>query len=159
MPTTTTSELALVDTNVLVYSFSKERPEYEPSHQLREQAQSASANLCVAPQTIAEFYAVVTNARRVRAPFAPAEALSEIAKLLALPGLTLLTVPSDLVARLTVLLHRRPVLGRKVFDLQLIATMLGNGVCRIYTFNVKDFEPFQELEAIVPNTAPPQPTS
>jgi hypothetical protein len=40
--------------------------------------------------------------------------------------------------------------GRDVFDLQLVATMLGNGVRRIYTFNAKDFEPFQELEVIVP---------
>ena len=72
--------------------------------------------------------------------------------------MTLLTVPSDLVQRLTQLLRRRPVLGRQVFDLQLVATMLGNGVRRIYTFNAKDFEPFQELEVIVP-TLPPEPVT
>jgi predicted nucleic acid-binding protein len=37
-----------------------------------------------------------------------------------------------------------------VFDLQLVATMLGHGVRRIYTFNAKDFDPFQELDVIVP---------
>ncbi|MFN8626662.1 MAG: hypothetical protein U0587_11890 [Candidatus Binatia bacterium] len=50
---------------------------------------------------------------------------------------------------MTQLLRRRPVLGRQVFDLQLVATMLGNGGRRISTFNTKDFEPFQELEVIV----------
>lgn len=67
----------------------------------------------------------------------------------ALPGLALLTVPPDLVQRVTQLLRRRPVLGRQVFDLQLVATVLGNGGRRISTFNTKDFEPFQELEVIV----------
>jgi len=158
MGTTTTSELALVDTNVLVYSFSKERPEYGSSHQLRDRAQNADASLCIAPQTIAEFYAVVTNARRVRTPFAPADALTEIQKLLALPGMALLAVPSDVVARLTDLLRRQPVIGRKVFDLQLVATMLGNGVRCIYTFNVDDFTPFAELDVRRPDEAVDVPT-
>ncbi len=149
---------SLVDTNVLVHSLSKESPNYRAARDLREQAQNATANLCVAPQIIAEFYAVVTNPRRVRAPFTSAEALEEIDKLLALPGLTLLSVPSDVVERFMQLLRRRPVLGRKVFDLQLVATMLGNGVRHIYTFNVKDFEPFQELEVLVP-TVTPEPTT
>ncbi len=32
----------------------------------------------------------------------------------------------------------------------LCVTMLANGVKRIYTFNVKDFRPFPEIEAIEP---------
>jgi predicted nucleic acid-binding protein len=154
----TTTDLALIDTNVLVHSFYDEQPQYPAAVRLRDSALEDDAGLCVAPQTVAEFYAVVTNSRRVSAPFAPAEALAEIDKLLALPGLALLPVPSDLIQRLTQLLRRRPVLGRQVFDLQLVATMLGNGVRRIYTFNAKDFEPFQELEVIVP-TLPPEPTT
>ncbi|MFN8625221.1 MAG: PIN domain-containing protein [Candidatus Binatia bacterium] len=145
-----TTGLALIDTNVLVHSFYNEQPQYPAAVQLRDSAQEDEAALCMAPQTVAEFYAVVTNPRRVSAPFSPAEALAEIDTLLALPGLALLTVPSDLVQRLTQLPRRRPALGRQVFDLQRVATMLGNGVRRNYSFNTKDFEPFQELDVIVP---------
>jgi hypothetical protein len=45
---------------------------------------------------------------------------------------------------------RRPVAGADVFDLQLVATMLANGVSRIYTFNGADFEVFQELTVATP---------
>jgi predicted nucleic acid-binding protein len=43
------------------------------------------------------------------------------------------------------LLRRRPVTGGEVFDLQLAAAMLANGVNRIYTHNTGDFEAFKEL--------------
>jgi len=42
------------------------------------------------------------------------------------------------------------VTGGDVFDLQLAATMLANGVQRIYTFNVADFEGFTELVILTP---------
>jgi len=37
-----------------------------------------------------------------------------------------------------------------VFDLQLVATLMANGVRRICTFNRKDFETFTGLEIITP---------
>jgi hypothetical protein len=73
---------------------------------------------------------------------------------LALPGITLLPVPSDVVGRLLTLVRRRPVTAIKVYDLQLIAAMLGNGVKTIYTFNTEDFEPFEEIEVRVPEPPP-----
>jgi predicted nucleic acid-binding protein len=48
------------------------------------------------------------------------------------------------------LLRRRPVTGGDIFDLQIVATMQANGVQRIYTFNVADFEVFPELAVVIP---------
>ncbi len=43
-----------------------------------------------------------------------------------------------------------------LIDIQLVATMLGNGITRIYTFNRNDFAPFAELEVLAPSVdAPP----
>jgi hypothetical protein len=42
------------------------------------------------------------------------------------------------------------VTNRKIFDAQLVATMLAHSVRRIYTFNVSDFSPFAEIEIIEP---------
>lgn len=41
-----------------------------------------------------------------------------------------------------------------MFDLQIAATMLANGIERIYTFNPKDFDVFPELTVITPPVAP-----
>ncbi len=48
------------------------------------------------------------------------------------------------------LVRREPVRAARVFDLQLAATMLANGVRRVHTFNRSDFERFTELEVLTP---------
>lgn len=144
------TELTLVDTNVLVYSFFRDHPFYPASARLIDHAQTSTAGLCVVPQVLAEFYAIITNPRRVSAPFTAAEALAELTNIRALPGLTQLPVPLDIVDRWSALLKQRPVTGHDFFDAQLVGAMLGNGVRKIYTFNVKDFIPFPELEVLEP---------
>jgi predicted nucleic acid-binding protein len=67
-----------------------------------------------------------------------------------LARLDILPVPIDTVQGWLDLLRRRPVIGGDIFDLQLVATMLANGVRRIYTFNADDFKPFTELTVITP---------
>ena len=99
---------------------------------------------------LAEFYAVITNPRRVSAPFTSEEALDEIEKLRALPGLTLLPVPLDVVDRWVSLLREHRAISRHVFDAQLAATMLENGITKLYTFNRRDFERFPDLEVLTP---------
>ncbi len=65
--------------------------------------------------------------------------------------LLLLILP--VVSRWMDLVQRYPqrVTNRKIFDAQLVATMLAHGVRRIYTFNVSDFLPFAEITVIEPN--------
>ena len=147
---TISPELTMLDTNVLVYAYYEDAPQYPAAFPLLDQAQEADALLCVSPQVLAEFYAVITNSRRVSAPFTSDEALAEVEKLRALPGLTLLPVPLDVVDRWVALLRQHPLTGRQVFDAQLAATMLGNGITRLYTFNHTDFERFPRIEVLTP---------
>jgi predicted nucleic acid-binding protein len=153
------AERALLDTNVLIHALDPTSSFYPACDALLERTRTADAGLCIAPQNLAEFYAIVTNARRVSAPREPEEALTAIEQFLERPGLELLPVPTDMVARWVKLVRLRPVVGGDVFDLQLIATMLGNGVTRIYTFNSDDFAPFSELEVTVPSVGEPEPSA
>jgi len=81
---------------------------------------------------------------------ARAEAERILSTILALPGLQILPIPSQVVAGWIHLLGRHAVEGAGVFDLQIVATMLANGVQRIYTFNPADFQVFEELSVVVP---------
>jgi predicted nucleic acid-binding protein len=132
---TISPELAMLDTNVLIYAYYEDAPQYPAAFPLLDRAQEAGASLCLSPQVLAELYAVITNPCRVSARFTLDEALAEIGKLRALPGLTPLPVPLDVVGRWVALRREYPVTGRQVFYAQLVATMLGNGVSRLYTFN------------------------
>jgi predicted nucleic acid-binding protein len=141
---TTTDERSLVDANVLVYAATPAAPQYLACRALLE----SGAKLCVSPQVFAEFYSVVTNPRRVTAPFTPAEAKAFIGVLL--PRLDVVPMLGTVVARWADLAEKHGVTGADVFDLQLVATMMESGIYRIYTYNRGDFEPFTELEVITP---------
>ena len=70
-------DLALLDTNVLVYSLFRDSPHYSPASHLVEHARRSPAGLCIVPQVLSELYAVITNPRRVNAPFSPEEAFQQ----------------------------------------------------------------------------------
>ncbi len=146
-------ELALIDTNVLVYSLYGDYEHHSASRHLVDHAKQRDAGFCVTAQVIAEFYSVVTSPRRVTLARHPGEALEDIETILAMPGLRILPQPQDIISRWAGLVRRYPVTGQDIFDLQLIATMLGNGVRKIYTFNASDFAVFNEIEVITPEAA------
>lgn len=145
-------DLALLDTNVLIYALYKDSVHHPAARALLEQAIQDDAGFCVTPQVLAEFYAVVTHPKRVTHSKSPEEALDTIAGFLAMPGMLSLMIPPDIVSRRMELVRRYPqhVTNRKIFDAQLVATMLAHGVKRIYTFNVSDFSPFAEIGVIEP---------
>ncbi len=144
------ADLSFVDANVLIYALNEGSEYHRACIDLIERAERGEISLCLAPQTFAECYAVLTDPRRVTDPYEPEEALTELETILAMPGVTLLPVPVDLLARLRELLRRFHIKGGDVFDAQLVATMLGNGIRRIYTYNRSDFEPFEDIEVLIP---------
>jgi predicted nucleic acid-binding protein len=143
-------DLALVDTNVLVYSLYLDSPQHEAAQTLLAKSLELDAGLCVAPQNLFELFAVVTNVRRVTLAFSPVEAIGLIETLLERPGIVLLPVPPDIVPRCLELLRGGRASGRQVFDALLTATMLGNGIRRVYTFNSADFASFDDIEVLTP---------
>jgi predicted nucleic acid-binding protein len=107
-----------------------------------------ATTLYVTSQVLCEFHSIVTNPRRVLKPRTVADAIAAVTDLLSF--LHVLPVPARTVEGWLALLRTRPVAGGAVFDLQLAAAMLANGVERIYTYNTSDFEGFKELAVVEP---------
>jgi predicted nucleic acid-binding protein len=143
-------EPGILDANVLAYAINADAPQHLASRALLDAASDPAVTLYVTSQILCEFYSLITNPRRVTVVSSPAEALSIISAMLALPGLSVLPTPAHTVAGWMGLLQRRPVTGGDVFDLQIVATMQANGVQRIYTFNIDDFVVFPELAVLTP---------
>ena len=146
-------EPGLLDANILVYAMDTGAAQHRASLGLLEAASDSATVLYVSSQVLCEFYSIVTNPRRIAAPYSPSEALEAISALLALPGIHVLPTPVQVVSGWMALLQRHPVTGADVFDLQLVATMQAHNVQRIYTFNTADFEVFPELTVIAPREA------
>ncbi len=77
------ADLAMVDTNVLVYAVLEDSEHFEASHDLLDRAQAGEIPLCLAPQVLAEFYSVMTNPSRVSNPQSPEQALDVVEACLA----------------------------------------------------------------------------
>ena len=144
------TEPAFVDSNVLVYAHMERSAFHGPSSALVARAQARELALLVAPQVLSELYAVITDPRRVTDPYSPEEALEAIEKLLAVPGVAVVGMPGDVVGRWIGLARRHSVTRGEIFDVQLAATLLGNGLRRIYTYNRTHFECFPEIEVLTP---------
>ena len=138
----------MVDANVLVYAFDRRAPQHEASRALLEAGRTGATTLYVSSQVLCEFYSIVTNARRVLKPRSSMDSLTAIADILGF--IRVLPVPITAINEVMSLLHRRPVTGGEIFDLQIVATMKLNAVKRIYTFNTQDFGPFPEIESLIP---------
>ena len=145
-----TSEVALLDTNVLVYAADETSPFHQTARVLREKGLKGEALLYVCPQVLNEFFAIVTDPKRVGNPRTQSEALLEIEKYFRSKTILKIYPGPDIIERSLELLRRYEITRQEIFDLQLVATMLSNNVTRLYTFNQEDFSKYKEIEVIVP---------
>jgi predicted nucleic acid-binding protein len=144
------ADLALVDTNVLVYALFPEAPQHAAARALLDRAEKQDAGLCVSLTVVSEFLSIVTDSRRVTTPRSSEDAAQAVENILALPGMRLIPIPPDVVDRVLALVRAYRVTGASLFDFQIMATMLGNGLTRVYTYNRPDFERVREIEVLTP---------
>jgi toxin-antitoxin system PIN domain toxin len=148
---TISEEPALLDTNVLVYAADAGSPFHDAARQLRDRGVRGEIPLVVSPQVLLEFFAVITNPRRVHTPRPPQEAGAEMAKYMRSRRIRTIYPGPDILQRVLALHAQHPhVAWQDIFDLALIATMLANRIVHIYTYNQQHFTPFQELTVLTP---------
>jgi predicted nucleic acid-binding protein len=139
----------LLDTNVLVHAAGAHSLRHAKAKELRDQAVSGGFEACIAAQVLTEFYAVVTDPRRFQPALTPRQAQRELRAYLS-SSLTLILPKDNSLTRMLNLLDSRSVRSGKIIDISLVATMLDNGVRRIYTENIDDFKGIDGIDAINP---------
>ena len=150
MTISASERIGLVDTNILVYRADQDSTFHLPSVNLINRGLKGEISLCLATQNLTEFYAVMTNSKRVTNPIAPVDARVEIERYLQSQNIRKIYQTADLMPKLLELIAKYPPTRQQIFDLQLIAAMLVNNITRIYTFNAKHFQPYEEIEVTVP---------
>ncbi len=147
----TTSELALLDTNILVYAADETSEFHAPAKQLRDRGVQGDIPVAISPQILFEFFAVITNFRRVTQPRSPQEAREEMEKYLHANAIRKISPGEDIINRVLILLQQHPQITRQdIFDGVLVATMQTHGIRRIYTYNRQHFTPFSDIEVLTP---------
>ena len=146
----TTSEIGLLDTNILVYAADETSPFHQSAVALREKGLRNEISLCICPQVLNEFFAIATNPRRVSSPRTQKEAILEMEKYFHSKNILKIYPGPEIIDRIIDLLKRHEITKQEIFDLQLVATMLSNNVTRLYTYNQEDFYKFKEIEVLSP---------
>lgn len=150
MTTSTSEKVGLIDTNILVYRADQDSTCHLPSVNLINRGLRGDISLCLAPQNLTEFYAIMTDPKRVTNPIDPVTACVEVERYLQSQNIRKIYQTADLMPKLLELINKYPLTRQQIFDLQLIATMLVNDITRIYTFNARHFQPYQEIEVVIP---------
>lgn len=140
--------MILLDANVLVYAVNADSPHHGASRAVVDASMDGRAPGVLVPQVLLEFFAVVTNPRRVGRPLDSLRAWQQVVALRsALPPLH--PGPQALSELDRLVQARRPVGGR-IFDAHLVAQMRAHGIARICTYNVPDFAAFAGVAALTP---------
>lgn len=139
----------MLDSNILVYAANKDAAEYERARDLVIEALKGSLRCCICPQVLYEFYATVTRTEgkhKLPNPLRPPEALQVVEEYLAGTAIGMITRgPQTLRHAIGLLKLHSGVKAQLVHDLVLVATMLDNGVTKLYTANTKDFQRFSSF--------------
>ena len=125
-------------------------PFHDKARAILEMGLRRELPLCICPQVLMEFYATITNPKRVTDPVTPEQAVAEVGKYATCSWLSTI-YPKEEALNITLdLLKKYRVKRMEIFDLQLVATMLTNGVINIYNFNQSDFGQYSEIKALLP---------
>ncbi len=146
-----TSNTGLLDTNILVYAADKSSPFHKAAVNLRNRGMNGEIPLCISPQVLNEFFAIITAPKRVANPRSQEDARREMEKYLNSQSILKIYPGGEVIRKIIELLKRYKVTRQEIFDLQLVATMLLNNVSRIYTYNSDDFDKYEELEVLEPS--------
>jgi predicted nucleic acid-binding protein len=146
----TISKIGLLDTNILVYAADETSPFHQAAKTLRDKGLKGEVPICICPQVLKEFFAIVTDPKRVSSPRTKKEALLEIEKYLYAKNILKIYSGTEIIERMLDLLKRYQVTKQEIFDLQLVATMLSNNITCLYTYNHEDFAKFKEIEVLSP---------
>ena len=132
---TFSDERVVLDTNVLVYAMNSAAPQHAAARRLHDRALAGEVRACLTTQILFEYFAAVTHEGQVTRLLSPADALADLDALRS--AFELLPAPADIDQRVVGLLRQTGFSGRRVFDVQIAATMLANDVRSIATYDAR----------------------
>ena len=144
--------ISLIDTNILVYANNEDSPYHKISKDLVEKALSGDIEVVLSIQNLIEFYAIITDKKRVEHPVSPKRA-KELLEFYQVNEFTTIIHPlHQTVTTVAELIERYRPKGQSIFDYLLVATMRDHAISQIYTSNTKHFKTFDFLKVVNPFT-------
>ncbi|NPV52982.1 MAG: PIN domain-containing protein [Firmicutes bacterium] len=142
--------MILVDTNVLVYAINTDVPQHEMSRALVKAVQTRQLDGALLPQILLEFFAIITDRRRVTKPLGAKEAWEQVELLKAI--FPVLDAGLKSLDYLKEVLTEGKAKASDIFDAYLVAQMRACGISVICTYNTRDFRKYSGIIAQTPES-------
>lgn len=139
----------MLDANVLVYARNRQSLYHKRAKEVRDQAQIGTIAACITPQILWEFFAVVTNSKRIEKPLSTEDAFDEIEQYWNSEMLIKILPNENTFVMVRRLVRKYRIIGQQIHDVHLIATMIDNKVFTIYSGD-ETLQKFTEIRAINP---------
>jgi predicted nucleic acid-binding protein len=139
----------LIDTNIIVYAFNVDSKYHEKSLKIIEDSLNGIIDASIAEKTLYEFFAVVTDERRVEFPLSINEAKKIINVVLSSKIKILYSNNKSLNKSLDIA-EKYLIKKQDIFDLVLVGIMIENEIENIITVNDKHFKIIDEINVINP---------
>jgi predicted nucleic acid-binding protein len=140
----------LLDTNILVHAYNKSSSYQSKASKIVKKALQGEIDAYVSSQVLYEFFAIVTNPKRVEYPMSSDEAADLCTELWACHEIEKVN-PTPLTPKEVFKLARENKLSKgKIFDCVLAITAKENKIEAIYTENVDDFKNYRFIKIVNP---------
>jgi len=100
----------------------------------------------ISTQILREFFAICTNGKIFKVPLTYEQAVSKVNEFIA--NFDMVYETSSIITTLNMLILKYKQDKQKVYDTNIVATMIENDIQSLFTFNTKDFKKFKEVELI-----------
>jgi predicted nucleic acid-binding protein len=139
----------LADTNILLRSLNPEDPHYAAADRALAVLRTRNETLCLAPQNLIEFWAVVTRPRGDNGlGMTPARAAIEVISLRQF--FRVLPASPHVLEAWQRIVAGQGITGRQTHDAHLVAVMQVYSVSSILTFNTAHFRRFPGITVLDP---------
>ncbi len=140
-------ETAFIDTNVLLCATDRSRRNHGRAQELSRIAREGGFNLALSGQIIREYLVVATRPVEVNGlGMSPTDALHNIDACMS--GTMHCAETESVSAQLRSLVATHALMGKRIHDANVVATMMAHDIGWLITENGEDFEVFSKIQAL-----------
>ena len=142
----------LIDTNIIIYAYNQDSELHKQALSILHDAVNNEMSAFIADKSLYEFYAIITDQKRVEKPVTTTEAI-EVMNFIKSSNIKIILLTLNSIDILTGLLEYYNIKKQRIFDIVLAAMAIDNNIETILTRNDKDFAMIKEINAINPFTS------
>lgn len=145
-------EKYILDTNILIHAHNIDSQYHQKASEIQEKALKGEIKVVIAQQNLLEFFAIVTDKKRIQRPIKKNEALEEIEKYI--KSFEIIYPKENTLDLVIKEVKKLEIRRGEIFDAYMIMTMRSNSIEAIFTEDEEHFKKYKDIEVINPFKTP-----